>query len=117
MQHFYDGQIKRYLVQTIRLLSKFVVKYGDGRLVQVPVMYGDMDRQVANLIKQNSENKQSYLIGFYFNEARLLKEFLSYSLNSVFESQRIESIKKLKNKKEGESATENLTPKDDSDLW
>ena len=67
--------------------------------------------------KQNSENKQSYLIGFYFNEARLLKEFLSYSLNSVFESQRIESIKKLKNKKEGESATENLTPKDDSDLW
>ena len=34
--------------------------------------------------KQNSENKQSYLIGFYFNEARLLKEFLSYSLNSVF---------------------------------
>jgi hypothetical protein len=67
--------------------------------------------------KQNSENKQSYLIGFYFNEARLLKEFLSYSLNSVFESQRIESIKKLKNKKEGESASENLTSKDDSDLW
>ena len=67
--------------------------------------------------KQNSENKQSYLIGFYFNEARLLKEFLSYSLNSVFESQRIESIKKLKNKKEGEPASENLTPKDDSDLW
>jgi hypothetical protein len=67
--------------------------------------------------KQNSENKQSYLIGFYFNEARLLKEFLSYSLNSVFESQRIESIKKLKNKKEGESTSENLTSKDDSDLW
>ena len=39
--------------------------------------------------KQNVENKQSYLIGFYFNEARLLKEFLIYSLNSVFQTQRI----------------------------
>lgn len=57
MQHFYDGQIRRYLVQTIRLLSNFVVKLGDGRLIQVPVTYGDMDRQVANIIKDNSENK------------------------------------------------------------
>jgi hypothetical protein len=57
MQHFYDGQIRRYLVQTIRLLSNFVVKYGDGTLVPVPVMYGDMDSQVGNIIRQNSENK------------------------------------------------------------
>jgi len=57
MQFFYDGQIRRYLLQTIRLLSNFVIKYGDGRLVPVPVMYGDMDRQVANIVKQNSENK------------------------------------------------------------
>ena len=55
-QHFYDGQIRRYLVQTIRLFSNFVVKYGDGTLVRVPVMYGDQDRQVASIIKQNSEN-------------------------------------------------------------
>ncbi len=57
MQFFYDGQIRRYLLQTIRLLSNFVVKYGDGRLVRVPVMYGDSDRQVAHILKQNSENK------------------------------------------------------------
>jgi hypothetical protein len=57
MQHFYDGQIRRYLVQTIRLLSNFVVKYADGTLVPVPVMYGDMDSQVGNIIRQNSENK------------------------------------------------------------
>ncbi|NBP57021.1 hypothetical protein EBU71_10925, partial [bacterium] len=57
MQFFYDGQIRRYILQTIRLLSNFVIKYGDGRLVPVPVMYGDMDRQVANVIRQNSENK------------------------------------------------------------
>ena len=57
MQFFYDGQIRRYLLQTIRLLSNFVVKYGDGSLVRVPVMYGDADRQVAHINKQNSENK------------------------------------------------------------
>jgi len=57
MQHFYDGQIRRYLTQTIRVLSNFVVKYGDGTLHQVPVMYGDADRQVASIIRQNSENK------------------------------------------------------------
>lgn len=56
MLHFYDGQIRRYLTQTIRVLSNFVVKYGDGSLVRVPVMYGDADRQVAGIIKQNSEN-------------------------------------------------------------
>ena len=56
MQHFYDGQIRRYLLQVIRLLSNFVVKYGDGSLVRVPVMYGDADRQAAHIIKQNSEN-------------------------------------------------------------
>jgi len=55
-QHFYDGQIRRYLVQIIRLLSNFVVKYGDGTLVRVPVMYGDQDRQAASILNQNSEN-------------------------------------------------------------
>jgi hypothetical protein len=56
MQHFYDGQIRRYIVQVIRFFSNFVVKYSDGTLVRVPVIYGDQDRQVANIVKQNSEN-------------------------------------------------------------
>lgn len=59
MQFFYDGQIRRYLTQTIRVLSNFTVKYGDGTLVRVPVVYGDQDRQAANIIRQNSENKIS----------------------------------------------------------
>ncbi len=54
MQHFYDGQIRRYLTQTIRVLSNFVVKYGDGTLVRVPVAYGDADRQAANIVRQNT---------------------------------------------------------------
>ena len=56
MLHFYDGQIRRYLTQTIRVLSNFSVKYGDGTLVRIPVMYGDADKQVANIMRQNSEN-------------------------------------------------------------
>jgi len=56
MLHFYDGQIRRYLTQTIRVLSNFSVKYGDGSLVRIPVMYGDADKQVANIMRQNSEN-------------------------------------------------------------
>jgi hypothetical protein len=57
MQHFYDGQIRRYITQTIRVMSNFVVKYGDGTLVRVPVMYGDSDRQAQSIIRNNSENK------------------------------------------------------------
>jgi hypothetical protein len=56
MQYFYDGQIRRYLVQIIRLLSNFTVKYGDGTLARVPVIYGDPDRQAASIVNQNSEN-------------------------------------------------------------
>lgn len=70
--------------------------------------------------KQNSENKQSYLIGFYFNEASLLKEFVKYSLFSIFENQRIENIKKLKNaksiNKEG-LEKESLEEDADGELW
>ena len=57
MQHFYDGQIRRYITQLIRLLSNFSYKDGDGTLRQVPVMYGNITRQVAHIIRDNSENK------------------------------------------------------------
>jgi hypothetical protein len=56
MQHFYDGQIRKYLVQIIRVFSNFTVKYADGTLHQIPVMYGDPDRQAATIMRQNSEN-------------------------------------------------------------
>jgi hypothetical protein len=64
--------------------------------------------------KQNSENKQSYLIGLYFNEARLLKQFLSYALDTIFESQRIENIKKIKNDKAKQTGSPS---EEDSELW
>ena len=57
MQHFYDGQIRRYVTQMIRLLSNFTYKDGKGALVKVPVMYGDITRQVGHIMRDNSENK------------------------------------------------------------
>lgn len=55
-QFFYDGQIKRYLTQFMRLMSNFCVQDSAGNIKQVPVRYGDTSRQVAQIINQNSEN-------------------------------------------------------------
>ncbi len=57
MDHFYDGQIRRYITQLVRLFSNFSYKDGDGKAVQIPVMYGDITRQVGNILRDNSENK------------------------------------------------------------
>jgi len=56
-QHFYDGQIRRYLTQAIRLLSNFSYKDIEGVITPIPVMYGDLSRQVGSVIRDNSENK------------------------------------------------------------
>ena len=73
MQHFYDGQIRRYITQTIRFFSNFVVKYEDGTLHRIPVSYGDADRQVANILRQNSENAINSVprISVYVKELKL----------------------------------------------
>jgi len=57
MDFFYDGQIRRYVTQFMRIFIGFKYEAGDGEQRSVPVMYGDMSRQVANIIKENSENK------------------------------------------------------------
>jgi hypothetical protein len=79
--------------------------------------------------KENIENKQSFLLGLYFNEARLLKEFLTHSLHSIFKSQEIEMIKKIKNSKPYQesnqsqpsqsqsSQSESNHQNDDGELW
>ena len=65
MLHFYEGQVRKFLTQFIRILSNFSVETGRGsdgqiNLRAVPVVYGDPTRQVANIIKNNSENALSY---------------------------------------------------------
>ena len=56
MDHFYDGQIRKYLTQFMNVMSNFAYKDTKGQLTQIPVRYGDMSRQVANILKKNSEN-------------------------------------------------------------
>ena len=61
MQHFYDAQIRRYILQFIRMMSNFTYVTGKNskgvsETLQVPVKYGDMSRQVAHIIKKGSEN-------------------------------------------------------------
>ena len=56
-EHFYDGQIRKYLVQMMRLFSNFSYETGDGTKIQVPVIYGDLTRQVSSILRDNSENK------------------------------------------------------------
>ena len=56
MLHFYEGQVRKFVTQFIRVLSNFSIEMGKGKngevnLRQVPVIYGDMTRQVANIIK------------------------------------------------------------------
>ena len=78
MDYFYDGQIRRYVTQFMRVFIGFKYKAGDGTLSHVPVMYGDMTRQVASIIKDNSENKMStvpriacYISGLEMDTTRL----------------------------------------------
>lgn len=78
MDWFYDGQVRRYLTQYMRVMSNFSYKDGSGRVVQVPVIYGDPSRQAAALLKKNSENTipsapfiACYIKGVDYDQSRL----------------------------------------------
>jgi hypothetical protein len=83
MLHFYDGQIRKFLTQFVRVLSNFSIDLGkddNGNNIyrQVPVNYGDLTRQVANIIKNNSENTlisapkiSAYITGLEYDRERM----------------------------------------------
>ena len=78
MDYFYDGQIRRYVTQFMRVFIGFKYQAGDGEQREVPVNYGDLTRQVAAIVKDNSENKMSsvpkiscYLTGLEMDTTRL----------------------------------------------
>ena len=81
MLHFYEGQVRRFLTQFCRILSNFSVETGRGSdgqvaLRPVPVVYGDPTRQVANIIRNNSENALNYApkIACYIRELNYDRE-------------------------------------------
>lgn len=64
--YFNDHQIKRYLIQVMALFSGYQVRTGnqrDGRhrFLDVPIIYGDMQRTVGYILQGGSENTVSYL--------------------------------------------------------
>ena len=88
MQHFYDGQVRRYITQMMRILSNFPVQDGKGQQKVVPVTYGDLSRQVANIIRENSENKLPsapriavYVTGLELDKDRLTDATYTRSTN------------------------------------
>lgn len=81
--YFYDAQIRRFLVQFIRIVSNFEVEFGKDRdgvrtLQRVPVYYGDPSRQGATILRGNSENvmnavpaMSAYISGFTYQQDRM----------------------------------------------
>jgi T4-like virus Myoviridae tail sheath stabiliser len=60
-QYFYDQQIRRWLLQFMRLFGGFSVKMGKDEngadyFHQVPVRYGDTTRMSQHILRKNSEN-------------------------------------------------------------
>mgnify|MGYP001054393091 FL=1 len=60
MDYFYDAQIRRYLLQFMRIFSEFKVSEGKRDSVtyynKVPVRYSDMSRMVAHILTKGGEN-------------------------------------------------------------
>lgn len=82
-QFFYDGQIRRFLIQFMRIVSNFEVEFGKDRdgtrtLQRVPVYYGDPSRQGATILRGNSENvlnavpaMSAYISGITYQQERM----------------------------------------------
>lgn len=59
LDYWYDGQVKRYLQQLIRVFSHFQVAENTSNGVHyntVPCRYADQSRMVAQILRNNSEN-------------------------------------------------------------
>lgn len=58
--YFYDRQIRRYLIQFMRMFSTFQYMYlntnGEPTLSQIPITYGDPSRQAAAVTDDNSQS-------------------------------------------------------------
>jgi hypothetical protein len=75
MNYFYDEQIRKYLLQFVRIFGSFTVQKGfdlqsNPIYSQVPARYGDMSRQVGHILKDNSENTLNTIpfISCYIND-------------------------------------------------
>jgi hypothetical protein len=82
-QFFYDNQIRRFILQFIRILSNYQVEFGreeDGNrtLQRVPVRFAGTSRQAAAVLKENSASSMSsapmisaYITGLTYDRPRI----------------------------------------------
>ncbi len=61
IDYFYDQQLRRYLLQFVRIFNQFQWQSGkdangNAILKVIPATFASMDRQVASIIQNNSEN-------------------------------------------------------------
>jgi len=59
LDYWYDEQIKRYLIQLVRVFSNFQVKEYTSKGIhynRVPARYADASRMVSMILRNNSEN-------------------------------------------------------------
>lgn len=80
--YFYSEQIKRFLLQFSRIFSNWNVTYGSDPqgnpiLHRVPIMYGDVSRQAATIIANNSASNLPsaplmtyYITGLEYDQRR-----------------------------------------------
>ena len=85
MQHFYDEQIRKYILQFIRIFGNFTVQKGwdeqsNPIYSTVPARYGDMSRQVGHILKDNSENTLNTVpfISCYVNSLEMNPDLRRY---------------------------------------
>ena len=85
MLYFYDEQIRRYILQFIRLFSEFSVKMGkddagNDLFQKIPVRYGDSSRMASHVMKQNSENMMNVvpMLSVYITDLAFTPERRQY---------------------------------------
>ena len=91
---FYDGQIRRFVQQFIRMVSNFYVEFGSEdaagatAVQRIPVMYGDQSRQAATILKGNTENTMPsvpamsvYITDLLYDQSRMQDPSFSNKLS------------------------------------
>ena len=81
-EFFYDNQIRRFILQFVRMFSNFQVEIGapdssgNRDMLTVPVMYGDLSRNVAQIMREASENKvlSAPRMSCYINQLQYQRE-------------------------------------------
>lgn len=117
VQFFYDEQIRRFLLQFIRMVSNFQVQFGTtdattGQLAlqTVPVFYGDASRQAQHILKGMSENALStvpamavYITALQYDRERMQEPFHVSKLH--IRQRRVDPDTGMPTSEQGESYT------------